>query len=66
MPWECASESESHSKRMSKESGWSVRVRCRIEYMVRNENAAEVGFAWISWMNAGRDWDEIGKLFEGT
>ena len=44
---ECASESESQRKRLSKESGWSVRVRCRIEYMVRNENAAEVEFDWI-------------------
>ena len=50
MPWECFSESESQLKRRSKESGWSVRVRCRIEYMVRNENAAGVGPARTSCM----------------
>ena len=45
MPWECLSESESEKKRRLREFGWSVRVRCRIEYMVRNENAAELGSA---------------------
>ena len=65
MPRECPSELERTRTRLSKEFGWSVRVRCRIEYMVRNENAAEVEFAWIRWMNAGRDRDEIGVFVEG-
>ena len=52
MPWECLSESEGQLKRKSKESGWSVIVRCQIEYMVRNENAAEVGSPRIRRMNA--------------
>ena len=48
MPRETLSESESQGKRSLKESGWSARVRCRIEYMVSKENAADSGFDWIS------------------
>ena len=55
MPRETLSESESQGKRSSKESGLSASVRWRIEYMVSNENAAEVGFPWIRRMNVGRD-----------
>ena len=59
MSWECLSEPEGQSKRWLKKFGWSVRVQCRIEYMVRNENAAEVVFAWIRWMNAVREREGI-------
>ena len=53
IPWESLSESESDRNRSSNEYGWSLRVRCRVEYKVRNENAAEVGLSWMRWMNAG-------------
>ena len=66
MPWESLSEPENQSKRWSKEFGWSVRVRCRMEYMVRTENAAEVVFVWTRWTNAERDSDEIGMFVEGS
>ena len=59
MPWERFSDSESHLRRSQKGSGWSMRVRYRIEYMVRNENAAEDGLALIRWMNAEQDDSEI-------
>ena len=57
MPRETLSESESEEKRSSKEYeyGWSARVRCRIEYMVMSENAAEVGFSWTRRMKVERD-----------
>ena len=45
VPWMTFSVSENNWKRLSKESGWSLSVQCWIEYMVRNENAAEVVFA---------------------
>ena len=48
MPRETLSESESEGKRLSKEFGWSVRVRFRIEYMVSKENAADTGFDSMS------------------
>ena len=62
MPWESFSGSESSRKRFSKKIGWSARVRCLIEYMVRSENAAEVGFVRMRRMNMGREGDGIGKL----
>ena len=43
-----------------------MRVEFWIEYMVRNENAAEVGFASMRWTNAGREWDEMSKFVEGS
>ena len=55
MPWEIFTGSENSTKKLSKKRGWSARVRCRMEYMVRSENAAEVGFSWTRQMKVGRD-----------
>ena len=59
IPWERITGSESAEKRKSKEFGCSVRVRCRIEYIERNENAAELESAWIRRMNPVRGRNEM-------
>ena len=60
IPCEALSDSVKFRKRTSKESGLSSRVECRMEYMVRNENAAEEGLDLKRRINSGSCSGETG------
>ena len=62
MSWVFLSDSEGSLKRLSKETGWSLRAWCRIEYMMSNENAAEIGFVCMRQMNADKRREGMMKL----